>query len=83
MISVIMSISCTIAMFNSLIEVIAFINEMQVFIYDNSNFIYNPHIFTSMYIQRVFIKKPSLCEAYPYIYIYLSCDYMLILLVVS
>ena len=71
-------------MFSSLIEIIAFINEMQVFMYDNSNFIYNPHIFTSMYIQRVLIKKPSLYKSLPiYIYISLSHDYMLILLVVS
>ena len=29
-------------MISSLIEVIAFINETQVFMYDNSNFIINP-----------------------------------------
>ena len=29
-------------MFSSLIEVTAFINETQVFMYDNSNFIINP-----------------------------------------
>ena len=69
-------------MFSSLIEIIAFINETQVFMYDNSNFIYNPHIFTSMYIQRVLIKKPNISRGLP-IYIYLSCDYMLILLIVS
>ena len=69
-------------MFSSIIEIITYINEMQVFMYDNSNFIYNPHIFKSMYIQRVLIKNPSLSRGLP-IYISLSHDYMLILLVVS
>ena len=36
----------------SLIDAITFINEMQVFICDNSNFINNP-LYTSMYIQEV------------------------------
>ena len=39
-------------MFSSLIVVIAFINETQVSMHDKSNFINNPHLFTSMYIQR-------------------------------
>ena len=62
--------------FSSLIEVIAFINETQVFMYDNSNFIINP-LFTNMYIQRVLNKKPSLSQGLPiYIYISLSHDYI-------
>ena len=64
-------------MFSSLIIVITFINETQVFMYDKSNFINNPHLFTSMYIQRVLSKKPSLSRGLSiYIYISLSRDYI-------
>ena len=64
-------------MISSLIIVIAFINETQVFMYDEYNFINNPHLFTSMYIQRVLSKKPSLSRGLSiYIYISLSHDYI-------
>ena len=43
------SVSCSSAMFSSLIEVIAFINETQVFMYDNSNFIYESSIYLQVY----------------------------------
>ena len=43
--------------------------------YDNSNFIDNPHILTTMYIQRVLSKKPSLPRGLP-LYISLSHDYI-------
>ena len=65
----IICVTCISAMFSSLSVVIAFINETQVFMYDNSNFINNPQIFTSMYIQRVLSKKPSLPRGLT-IYIY-------------
>ena len=64
-----MCVTCSSSVFISLIIVITFINETQVFMYDNSNYINNPHIFTSMYIQRVLSKKPSLPRGLP-IYIY-------------
>ena len=35
-------VTCSSAMFKSLINVIAFINEIQVLMYDKSNFIINP-----------------------------------------
>ena len=35
-------VTCLSAMFKSLIDVITFISEMQVFMYDKSNFIVNP-----------------------------------------
>ena len=57
-------------MISSLIIVITFINETQVFMYDESNFINNPHLFTSVYIQRVLSKKPSLSRGLS-IYIYI------------
>ena len=60
-------------MFSSLMIVIAFINETQVFMYDKSSFIYNPLIFTSMYIQRVLSQKPSLSRGLSiYIYIFVT-----------
>ena len=58
----------------SLINAIAFINETQVFIFDNSNFINNP-LYTSMYIQAMFHQKLPLFRGLPiYIYISLSHD---------
>ena len=36
------TVTCSSAMFKSLIDVITFINETQVFMYDKSNFITNP-----------------------------------------
>ena len=68
-------------MYSSLIKVIALVNEMQVFMYDNSNFICNPHLFTIMYIQKSWLRSLAPLEVYTYIYI-LSRDYLVILLVV-
>ena len=45
-------------MFSSLIAVIAFINETQVYIYDNSNFIYNPLIFYK-YVHSKSVKSEA------------------------
>ena len=58
-------------MFRSLIEVAAFINETQIFMYDNSNFIINPQYrYIYKYIHSsVLSKKPSLSRGIP-IYIY-------------
>ena len=66
--------------FSSLIEVIAFINETPVFMYDKSNFINNLHLFTCMYIQRVLSKKPSLSRGLS-IYIYICHCHMTISLI--
>ena len=45
-----LTVTCLSAMFSALIEVTAFINETQVFMYDNSNFIINPQ-YIYIYLQ--------------------------------
>ena len=62
-------------MFKSLIDVIAFINETQVFICDNSNFINNP-LYTSMYIQAVSREDLPLLRGIP---IYIQACHVIVL----
>ena len=53
-----LGVTCSSAMFKSLIDVIAFINETQVLMYDKSNFIINPqYIYKYIYIQSMLSKK--------------------------
>ena len=73
-------VTCSSAIFKSLIDVITFIYETQVFICDNSNFINSP-LYTSIYIQAVSREDLLISRGIP-IYIYTSlshdCDMSLI-----
>ena len=59
----------------SLLTVTAFINETQVFICDNSNFINNP-LYTSMYIQAVSSEDLPLSRGIP---IYIQACHVIVI----
>ena len=68
-------VTCSSVILKSLIDVIAFINETQVFICDNSNFINNP-LYISMYIQAVSREDLHLSIGIP---IYIQACHMIVI----
>ena len=68
-------VTCSSVIFKSLINVITFINETQVFICDKSNFIYNP-LCTSAYIQAVSREDLPLLRGIP---IYIQACHVIVI----